>query len=873
MSADHVRDYAPQHHDDFFVEGNRVRCAAFRYLRRGWQPTPLHPRTKQPILNQWQDLLFDEARLASEFPTGTDRNVGLLLGKHSDGLIDCDLDCPEARVLADEFLPTTESKFGRASSRASHWLYQIAPRDAPTVQFRDPADGQMLVELRGTGAQTMVPPSIHPTGEGVEWEKEGEPAAVDHLELKQAGAKLAAGALLARHWPAQGGRHNASLAVAGALLRSDWAEDAVEHFIVEIARAARDEEAQSRRADVRSTARKFAAGEAVTGGPTCAEIFSNKVWSCLREWLGLRKATDDNRAVKFPFRLIESAVEYADAHNDEIDWVFVCSRLDIAAVTRNEIGEEWGRLLTFRDDDGREHRWAMPMELLAGDGTTYRERLLSMGVHIGPGPKARHRLHEYIQTTTPATRVRSVSRLGWHGGVFVLPDAVFGDPGQERVIYQTAYATEHGFRVSGTLSEWQEHVAIPCAGNSRLVFAVSCAFAASLVYLVNGESVGYHLRGPSSLGKTTAILVGGSVVGGGDLKGYMRQWRATANGLEGVAALHCDSLLCLDEISQLSSREAGEVAYLLANGQGKSRARRDGSGKPPAAWRTVFLSTGEISLADKVGEDGHRLATAGQQVRVIDVAADAGRGLGLFENLHGTENGHQFALKLKEATSHYYGTPIREFLARVTENLEPATQSVKSFKHNFVKTNCPTGADGQVQRVLGHFALVAAAGELAIAAGVLPWAEGKANAAATVCFNAWLSNRPAGAGRAEIEAGIAQIRKFFELHGDSRFTLWGVPDNDDLRDRPSNDRPTINRAGFRRLLDGGRGVEFYVFPENFKSELCSGFDAKALTRAMIDKGLLIPGKDGRSSESVTLPRLGKKRCYHFASKIIAEDEE
>ncbi|HVN89191.1 MAG TPA: DUF927 domain-containing protein [Candidatus Binataceae bacterium] len=846
-------------------------------MAKGWLPTPLHPRTKRPILEQWPDELLDEATIASELPFGTDRNIGILLGKHSGGLMDVDLDCRETRCLVEAFLPETDCIFGRESSRESHRLYRVPPSDATTVQFEDPTNREMLVELRGTGAQTMVPPSIHPTGERVNWEKDGQPGPVDYHDLKSATAKLAAAALLARQWPAQGGRHNASLALAGALLRAGWTEDVVEQFVFLIARTAGDEEADSRRADVRSTARRIANNEPATGQKTCSEIFGERVWARVRKWLELRNGSAPglaiNDAVKFPFRLTESAVEYADEHEGEIDWRFVCSHLEIAAVTRNEDSESWGRLLKFQDDDGRWHTWAMPMELLAGDGTGYREQLLSMGLHIGPGAKARNRLHEYIQTTTAAARARSVSRLGWHGGVFVLPDVVFGDAGQEQVIYQTAYATEHSFRSRGTLSEWQKYVAIPCSGNSRLAFAVSCAFAAPLLCGTNGESVGYHLRGPSSLGKTTAMLVGGSVVGGGGLKGYMRQWRATANGLEGVATQCCDSLLCLDEISQLGSKEAGEVAYLLANGQGKSRARRDGSSKPAATWRIVFLSTGEISLADKVAEDGYQRATAGQQVRVIDIPADAGKGVGIFENLHGAENGHQLALKLKGVTSRYYGTAIREFLIRITAHLETAIQSVESFKNNFVKTNCPDRADGQVQRVLGHFALVAAAGELAIAMGVLPWAEGEANAAATVCFKAWLSDRPAGAGRAEIEVGIAQVRKFFELHGDSRFTLWSNPDNNGTHDTPSNERPTINRTGFRRLLEDGTGVEFYVFPESFKSELCSGFDAKALAKAMIDRGYLIPGKDGRSAESATLPQLGKKRCYHFSSKILAEDEE
>ena len=64
------------------------------------------------------------------------------------------------------------------------------------------------------------------------------------------------------------------------------------------------------------------------------------------------------------------------------------------------------------------------------------------------------------------------------------------------------------------------------------------------------EGGGLHFFGPSSCGKTIALKVAGSVCGGGGKHGYIRQWRATDNALEGTAAAHCDNLLCLDEIDR-----------------------------------------------------------------------------------------------------------------------------------------------------------------------------------------------------------------------------------------------------------------------------------------------------------------------------------
>ena len=133
-----------------------------------------------------------------------------------------------------------------------------------------------------------------------------------------------------------------------------------------------------------------------------------------------------------------------------------------------------------------------------------------------------------------------------------------------------------------------------------------------------------------SCGKTTALKVAGSVCGGGGKYGYIRQWRATDNALEGTAATHCDNLLCLDEIGQASSRVVSEVAYMLANGQGKARANKDGNAKAIREWRLSFMSTGELTLADKIAEDGRGQVMAGQAVRVLDIPADGGTEQGIF---------------------------------------------------------------------------------------------------------------------------------------------------------------------------------------------------------------------------------------------------
>jgi putative DNA primase/helicase len=301
---------------------------------------------------------------------------------------------------------------------------------------------------------------------------------------------------------------------------------------------------------------------------------------------------------------------YQDTSSEDGVPIKICSRLDIAARTRDQAYENHGRLLEFADPDGTVHRWSMPMELLAGDGTSYREELLSKGLLIAPGQKSRMFLTMYIQGASPRKTIWCVLQTGWNRErtAFVFHNETIRRCGSEELILQTASSLSVVQHVAGTLEEWQQLSKL-CIGNSMLIFAMSLAFAPPLLHLLQMESGGVHFRGKSSTGKSTCLFAATSVWGGPE---YVQQWRATANGLEGTAANHNDSLLCLDEIGQMDPQEVGKTAYMLANGVGKARADRLGNSKKPKAWRLLFLSSGEISLSDHMREANQK-ARAGKR--------------------------------------------------------------------------------------------------------------------------------------------------------------------------------------------------------------------------------------------------------------------
>jgi putative DNA primase/helicase len=568
---------------------------------------------------------------------------------------------------------------------------------------------------------------------------------------------------------------------------------------------------------------------------------------------------------------------------DALPAQWICSELHVTAQSRDSANGEWGYLLEFKDGDDNPKRWAMPASLLAGDGTQYRSTLLGMGLRIGSGTAAKNHLSVYIQTQQTDVRVRCTDRIGWHDNAYVLPDRTIGD-GDEKVMFQAAGGVVSQFKQRGTLDEWKEEVSKHCRGNSRMLFCVSAAFAAPLLHLARVPSGGFHIWGDSSSGKSSAFKVAGSVFGGKD---YPRNWRMTDNALETVAAQHSDALLLLDEIAQVDPKVVGDTVYMLANEAGKGRATQTATARKVATWRVLFLSDGEISLANHMEQAG-KGTKAGHDVRMAHIAADAGRGLGVYETLNGFDSGAALSDHLVGKAQQHYGTAGMAFIEYAVQHAGELSDALPSAVTEMAREICPADSHGQVARVATRFALVGMAGELATTAGITGWAVGEAQGAARACFAAWLDGR-GGAGNVEHVSILRQVSGFFQAHGEARFVWWHRATDDH---KPN----TINRAGFKRLLtrDGtaissnaehhkayGDRVhpadaedsrqEYFVLSEVFRDEICKGFNPKTVTRLLIERGLLMTDSDGGATRRERLPGMGAARVYRFKPEIAGVD--
>jgi hypothetical protein len=281
------------------------RKAACGYIKRSVMVIPVRRGEKNPGIPDWQDLQLTVEEVPYYWTNG--QNIGALNGAPSGWRVCVDLDVPEALGIAGRFLPPTLTS-GRESRQHSHWWF--ISRGVETEKFKD-LDGTMLLELRSTGCQTVVAPSVHPSGERYVWHSETglKMAEIGAAELTRCLQELATAVLIACHLPPirvgteGGGRHDYALELAGFLLRSGRLEEGLTLKVLKAAWDAKGWPGEKEKRDahrdlkgiVRDTAENLAAGQPVVGGPTLEEMAPGVV-RLLYKWWGWNSQDRDETA-------------------------------------------------------------------------------------------------------------------------------------------------------------------------------------------------------------------------------------------------------------------------------------------------------------------------------------------------------------------------------------------------------------------------------------------------------------------------------------------------------------------------------------------------------------------------------------------------
>ncbi len=605
---------------------NRLEYAK-DYQGRGYAPLPLPLKAKSPGFNDWQKYQPVNGQLERDF--SGEGNIGLLLGKPSGWLIDVDLDWPEAQKLAPVFLTETPAKSGRDSAPLSHYWYHC---ETGTKKFSDPTkpggedQRAMIVELRSTGLQTVVEPSIHPSGERYIWQGELTPVQVEAATLQRAVARLAACSLIARHWP-QGRRHDAALALSGALFRNAWTRADVMLFILSAAKVAGDEEIEDRKRAIADTEEKLRRGEHVTGLPTLSEFIGEKTVNALVKWLGLTDRSEPKPQVSAEERINQSSEPVAcpyKANGIGLVWLKPVATRDgaaqpLAVQLTNFTAEITGEVC--RDDGTEQTRVYEITAQLAGGTASHKGIVVAeefgllkwpatiLGARAVIYPSKKEHTGVAIQLLSRKIESRRVvAHTGWRndgdGWRYYHAAGAIGAEGliDAEVDLPSALAayslpaplsgdalTDAVVAVIGLADVGPDDVTLPALG-------------AVWASVLTGSDFSIYLAGRTGSGKSVLTALFLSLFGSGfDFNALPASWSSTGNSLESLAHAAKDCVLAVDDFCPHGS--AADQARLQAaadrifraqgNHSGRLRCRTDGTVRAVKPPRGLILSTGE----------------------------------------------------------------------------------------------------------------------------------------------------------------------------------------------------------------------------------------------------------------------------------------
>jgi Bifunctional DNA primase/polymerase, N-terminal/Domain of unknown function (DUF927) len=583
----------------------RMLDAARDTLALGIWPVPIKPGEKRPPMLGWQNLRLSIDDLPKHFSNGN--GLGWLLGVKPRPIADVDVDCPEALAVALLIKgPKTDRIFGRKSNPGSHYLFELT-EELARVPFEDPVlkrekQQAMLIELRGQGGQTVVPPSTHESGEQIEWERKGDFGRAKLEDLHSWVAKIAAAALLVRYWPRG---HEARHALAGVLARAGWTEEATSEFVCAVMRLAQSDNLEAR-TDVRNCYARLERDDEVAGRTKLEELLGENgqlIISTLAEWLDLKRASADDSC---RYRIargcicVEKDTQHGPVQKPLCNFV---ARVEEEIVLDD--GAETNRAFVLQGTLANGQM--LPSVRVSAPkfgGMTWVTDQWGLSAIVNAGFSTHDQLREAIQRMSPSPRRRRVyTHTGWRkidgawvfftAGGAVGSDGFEVDIGTELSKYslpRTPQNPREAMQASLRLLDVAPlTVTAPLwAAMFRAPLATTCPLDSSL-----------WVEGLTGSLKSTLVALFNSHYGSFTETSLPSSWSSTANQLERRAFVLKDVPFVIDDYapSGLDSRElevkAARMLRSQGNLSGRGRLRQDLSERPAYPPRGIIIGTGE----------------------------------------------------------------------------------------------------------------------------------------------------------------------------------------------------------------------------------------------------------------------------------------
>lgn len=456
----------------------------------------------------------------------------------------------------------------------------------------------------------------------------------------------------------------------------------------------------------------------------------------------------------------------------------------------------------------------------------------------------------------PVTKIGTiVEKFGFFKNSYFLPDNSLIGPQEAHTVHfhpkKSIFRPDYS--KSGSLDEWKEKVASSALHSTRIMMGLCTGLSGYVLRIVKIiENGGSNLYGQSSIGKTTVLKIMISISGP---RYNLQSWNQTDTGIEELANGHNDNFIAFDELKTLdqdnkeAAKRLSSIVYRLCSGIEKKRSEK--YKRDQNRWRISILSTGEDSLA-KLAEKGGRSRMEGEEVRVIDIPADAGKGMGIFESLpEDFTDSSTYAQYLDEQSQLFYGTPQAAFLERLIADLnaENPETPVKSQLIKWMKLfrkKCGVSKFGIEVRFANRFALAYAAGCLAVEYGVLPFTRENVFNGIAACYKAALAMKPES-----WEEKVKQHRRKLAKHLNSNeFLALDAKESWSEKEIEENDGFSVSINDIP-LIALKRDVVKRLIPVIYLNDVLS---------ACKSKGGLLSDAKGNNTRSITLN--GKKVRFH-----------
>jgi len=331
--------------------------------------------------------------------------------------------------------------------------------------------------------------------------------------------------------------------------------------------------------------------------------------------------------------------------------------------------------------------------------------------------------------------------VGWHGDGychFVRPKRVIGKPSDGIELRPPRTLGTHAAAIGtqGTHKEWVDHVARPAKHSSRMVLAISSAFAAPLLKFVGMGSFAIYLTGGSKMGKSTVAVAAGSVIGLAT-EDDLPNFRTTDAAFGEIPREFNDSVIPLNEFGLLKGsanerrQRQRELTYGFAEGRGTtySKLAPVGVSDKDSKWHSIIIANGE-ETSDELAMRAGEIRMAGETVRWIDLPA-AKRGCpDVFDRAPAFDTPakrsqwfDQQCAMLRSGCERQHGMAHWHFIKRVILHRGTVRSDLVELRDSFVKMVVQGETDHVVQHLAKNFGHIYAAGILAVRFGTVPWSE------------------------------------------------------------------------------------------------------------------------------------------------------